>query len=217
MTISIHVRYRLLIVSVIAALSVVLSGCQGSAAPGGSSSLPSTTSPTSAASIPSPTQTPTAPPAYKPADASGKAQNVPVPEKPALADENSKAGLEAFTKYWFALLSYAFETGDITEWNRLTSPSCVFCVNLQETVEVGYKLDRWQVGGRMVTPSVSSDTFGVGPSQQVVVQVVQESTEFYKADGSVGREPSEATNSASVLIAEFDQGSWSVQDLHLLR
>jgi hypothetical protein len=40
---------------------------------------------------------------YKPADAKGRAQNVPVPVKPALADKNTKEGLEAFTKYWYEL------------------------------------------------------------------------------------------------------------------
>ena len=85
---------------------VLLSGCQGGSTPNASPSETSSTtaSPSSSASSPAASATPRAPPpsVYKPADAMGKAQNVPVPEMPELAKENSKAGLEAFIGYWYA-------------------------------------------------------------------------------------------------------------------
>ena len=217
MTISIHVRYRLLIVSVIAALSVVLSGCQGSAAPVGSSSPPSTTSPTSAASTPSPTQTPTAPPAYKPADASGKAQNVPVPEKPSLADENSKEGLEAFTKYWFDLLSYAYETGDVTLYSSLFTPECTFCQGLGDGVEESYVQGRWLVGGRMRAEQVDAKFDKSGVDEKVLLQLIHEPIDYFNADGSVGRGSSDGSNVASVAVASYVAGQWQIVDLGLVR
>ncbi|WP_416430255.1 DUF6318 family protein [Paenarthrobacter nicotinovorans] len=60
---------------------------------------------------------------YKPADAKGKAENVPVPVMPELAKENSKAGLEAFIGYWYATYSYATETGDLGPWVEITGTS----------------------------------------------------------------------------------------------
>lgn len=217
MTISIHVRYRLLIVSVIAALSVVLSGCQGSAAPGGSSSPPSTSSLTSAASIPSATQTPTAPPAYKPADASGKAQNVPVPEKPALADENSKAGLEAFTKYWYELLSYGYETGDVSGTDELSSKGCQFCIGLGDGIREAWQDKRWIAGGKIQSRAVNIQ-FVVGmTTQQITMQIIQEKIQIIRPDGTLLQDPTPQTNVASQVVADFDGTRWIVVDLGLVR
>ncbi|MFP5313120.1 MAG: DUF6318 family protein, partial [Actinomycetes bacterium] len=65
--------------------------------------------PTPSASA-TPTPTPSA--VYKPADATGPAQNVPVPVLPEVAKTETKEGLEAFAKYWYELLSYGYESGD---------------------------------------------------------------------------------------------------------
>ena len=98
-------RMRLSAISVLAASVLVLSGCSNGEGPKNGSSDGATPSASSAASATqSATATPTPTPVYKPADAKGRAQNVPVPVKPALADKNSKEGVEAFTKYWFSLL-----------------------------------------------------------------------------------------------------------------
>jgi hypothetical protein len=154
---------------------------------------------------------------YKPADAKGRAQNVPVPVKPAVADKNTKEGLEAFTKYWFALLNYGYETGDLTSWSELTANACVFCSNVKTSVSVGYRDGRWQVGGRLKTPSIRSSFKPNSASQQVVVQVIQEVTKYYKADKTVGRSPEPGTNTAVVVIAVHAKGKWAVSDMHLVR
>jgi len=209
---ALSVRVRLGVAASVAVCALALSGCQG-ASPGGTSET--TTAVVSPSATPTPTPTPAA--VYKPADAQGKAQNVPVPVKPALADENSKAGLEAFVGYWFALLNYGYETGDLSAWSALTKSGCAFCDNVKSAIAVGYKTDRWQVGGRISTPSIAAKMVEGSSTQQVVVQVTQEAIEFYKADGSVGRTPETASNTASVVIASFADGAWSVSDMHLLQ
>ncbi len=203
-------RFRHTLVAALAACALALAGCQG-ATPGGAE----TTTAATPTATPTPTPTPTA--VYKPADAQGKAQNVPVPVKPPLADENSKAGLEAFVGYWFALLNYGYETGNPASWEQLTKPGCTFCDNVKSAIATGYKTDRWQVGGRISTPSVEARMVEGAPTQQVVVQVNQESIEFYKADGSVGRTPEAGSSTASVVIASFEDGTWIVSDMHLLQ
>lgn len=209
-------RLRLSAISVLAASVLILSGCSNGDGPNNGSS-DGTTPTASATATPSATPTPTPKPVYKPADAKGKAQNVPVPVKPALADKNSKEGLEAFTKYWFSLLNYGFETGDLTAWSKLSAPSCSFCNVLKNSVAVGYKNGRWQVGGRLSTPSVESKFKPGAPTQQVIVQVIQEDTQYYKADRSVGRAPADGSNTASVVIAAYSGGKWVVSDMHLIQ
>lgn len=207
-------RLRLSAISALAVSVLVLSACSSGEGPNNGSSDGATPS-ASATATASATPTPT--PVYKPADAKGKAQNVPVPVKPALADKNSKEGLEAFAKYWFQLLNYGYETGDLGSWLKLTAPSCAFCMNVKNSVAVGYKEGRWQVGGRLSTPSVESKFKPGAPTQQVVVQVIQEVTQYYKADKAVGRSPEPGTNVAVVVIANYSQGKWGVSDMHLIQ
>ncbi|WAH98904.1 DUF6318 family protein [Arthrobacter sp. MMS18-M83] len=162
-----------------------------------------------------PTPTPTA--AYKPADAKGKAQNVPIPVLPEAAKANSKEGVEAFARYWFLALSYAYETGDVAVWSAMTSAECVFCNRLKQGLESAYVKGRWIVGGKMTTPSASANFKSEALSQQVEIQTIQGQIDYYDADGSVGQPATPSSNSASVLIAVFESGSWKVKDLGLIR
>jgi hypothetical protein len=183
---------------------------------GGQPRAGETTSPSVSASVTAtPTPTPTA--VYKPADAKGKAENVPVPVLPEAAKANSKEGLEAFTRYWYQALSYAYETGDTTIWSATTSANCTFCTRLRQGVESAYAKGRWVVGGKMSTPSVAGTFTPETPSQQVKIQSIQDQIDYYDADGSVGQPATPSSNTASVMIAVFESGSWKVSDLGLIR
>ncbi|MDQ0863618.1 DUF6318 family protein [Arthrobacter globiformis] len=213
-------RLRLPVISAVAVSVLALAGCSGGGDPQAGPTATAVASPAAsgsgaAAATPSATATPK--PVYKPADAKGRAQNVPVPVKPALADRNTKEGLEAFAKYWYALLNYGFETGDLSSWAKLTSTSCEFCNLLQNSVAVGYKEGRWQAGGRLSARSAEARFKPGAASQQVVVQVIQEKTHYYKADKSVGRSPAPGSNTASVVVAKYADGHWAVSDLHLIQ
>jgi hypothetical protein len=183
---------------------------------GGQPQAGQTTSPSvSASATATPTPTPTA--VYKPADAKGKAENVPVPVLPEAAKANSKEGLEAFARYWYQALSYAYETGDTTIWSATTSANCTFCTRLRQGVESAYAKGRWVVGGKMSTPSVAGIFKPGTPSQQAKIQSIQDQIDYYDADGSVGQPATPSSNTASVMIAVFESGSWKVSDLGLIR
>ncbi|MFI2566365.1 DUF6318 family protein [Paenarthrobacter sp. NPDC018779] len=225
------VRGSLWIRTIVMAVSAVLllGGCQsgstpsetstttapptaGSSAPGSSS--PGTPAPgtegASAAGTPSPSG------AYKPADATGKARNVPVPVMPALAKENTKEGLEAFIRYWYAQLSYVDETGDMSGWLPLFAQECRLCLRLQESGEDGYVKGRWLAGGQITVPVIEVQWQASKDTQWSKVQVIQQAINYYNADGSVGRARDEASNDAFALIARFTVSGWTVTDLGLL-
>jgi hypothetical protein len=203
------------------AVSLLLSGCQGGSSP---SSAPTETGSTTAAPTPD-TSSPGSPAVtsgttapsgvYKPADAKGKAQNVPVPVMPELAKENTKEGLEAFIRYWYAQLSYVDETGDMSSWLPLISRDCRLCVRLQESGEDGYSNGRWLVGGKISVPVVEVQ-WGADSVKAVKVQVIQDQIDYFNPDGSVGRTRSEASNDAFALFASFAEGQWIVVDLAVI-
>jgi hypothetical protein len=199
----------------VVAAALLLAGCAG-----GAPADPGTVTPTPTGSAtPSPPATPTPTPSavYKPADASGPAQNVPVPVLPEVAKTETKEGLEAFAKYWFEQLNYAYQTGDIASVEALTSSSCEFCSNITSSLTTNYQEGRWLAGGKIAVPAAST-TFERGPdgNYQVILQLQQETITYYQPGGGEFRTATKPSNTGNVLLAGFESGAWRVNGLHPL-
>lgn len=209
-------RLRVGTTAVIATVALTLSSCNSGADPGqsntGSASATVASTPTA-----TPTTTPTA--AYKPADATGRAQNVPVPVLPEVAKTETKEGLEAFARYWFELLSYAYETGDTTLLEAASGPACSSCSKVKTEVTNWHSEGRWLAGGRLYVEGVHSDFVESAPSEyQAVVQVYQETISYYLPDstlkGSLPRKPAVG----DIVIAVFDSNGWKANTVeHLVK
>ncbi|MEJ1116443.1 DUF6318 family protein [Paenarthrobacter sp. CCNWLY172] len=202
-------------------LALLLTGCQGGTTRSAPPPEPDSTtaSPTTSASVPAASATPESPPTsavYKPADAKGKAENVPVPVMPELAKENSKAGLEAFIGYYYEVGNYVNETGNVAELSALSDPACLICTHLNEASIDSYKNGRWMVGGKMRTPTVEVDWDPQEASHVARVQVIQDAIAYYNEDGTEGRPSDVATNDVFVVVASFQTG-WKVVDTGVIR
>jgi len=196
-------------------LALALSGCNSgdSPGPGGTSSPVAADTPTASAIV-TPTPTPSA--LYKPADASGPAQNVPVPVLPEVAKTETKEGAEAFTKHWFSVLSYAYETGDTEPLSSLSGSECIFCKGLVDNIEVAWSDGKWISGGRIETPAVTAET-ETGQPAHVTLQVIQKELVIHNPDGSPYQEATPATNSGSQAVTTFTGAGWTVTKLSLIR
>ena len=196
--------------------SLLLAGCSGGAPADPGTSSPTAAESTSPSATPTPTPTPSA--VYKPADASGPAQNVPVPVLPEVAKTETKEGLEAFTHYWFEQLNYAYQTGDASGLDAVTSPNCAYCSKLSASLTTNYEGDRWLAGGNITTP-VSTTSFerSSDGNFQVILQVLQTPVSYYEAGGKEFRTASDGSNTGNVLLANFVNGAWRVNDLHPIR
>lgn len=199
-----------------AAGALMLAGCAGGAPadPGTTSAAPAESA---LPSVPvSPTPTPSA--AYKPADASGPAQNVPVPVLPEVAKTETKEGLEAFTRYWFEQLNYAYQTGSTGSFKDLSSPNCDYCNKLASSLTTNYDGERWLAGGKITVPAAST-TFerAADGNYQVVLQVQQDVISYYQPGGTEFRGASKASNTGNVLLADYEDSGWRVNGLHPIR
>ncbi|MGX9902133.1 DUF6318 family protein [Arthrobacter sp. SA17] len=210
---SVYTRLRVLTAAAVTASALALSGCAGGA-PGGSGT-PSTPAPSPSTSSATPTPTPSA--AYKPADAKGKAQNVPLPVMPEAAKAETKEGLEAFAKYWYASLSYAYETGDVAPVSSGSDPNCVFCKGLIGGVTTAWQDGRWIVGGQIETASVTASVKPSAASHHATIQVVQQKLEIHKPGAGLYQQPTAISNTASQATAVFGSGGWMFTDLGLIR
>lgn len=186
---------------------------------GGQSPPPAQTTATpvesSASASPATTSaSPSAAPAYKPADASGRAQNVPVPVLPEAAKAETKEGLEAFAKYWFEVLSYGYETGDVSRLDAITAAECQPCANAKKVILSWNEGGKWLIGGTLTTPSVTG-VFDKGPDSryQVAVQARQKAITYMRPDGSVARSDPQPDDTGNLLFVEFGGGAWKLMSI----
>ncbi|WP_427133601.1 DUF6318 family protein [Pseudarthrobacter sp. S9] len=161
-----------------------------------------------------PSATPAHTASYKPADASGKAQNVPVPVLPEAAKAETKEGAIAFASYWFSLLSYGYETGDLAPLESVTSSSCEPCSKAKSVISAWHSEGRWLVGGKITTPSISTE-FVRGPeaSYQIAVQAHQTPLVYVRPDGSIARSDPQPDDTGNLLFVAFKDGSWRLADV----
>ncbi|TDK27719.1 hypothetical protein E2F48_00845 [Arthrobacter crusticola] len=183
---------------VVAAL--LLAGCQGSEAgnsppASGEAARPSVSSTSGTAPSPGP-----------PAD-------LQPPEKPLGADAETQEGLEAFTRYWFELLSYGYESNDWTPLQAVTDRGCDTCTNVIGEVRKHYESGGWITGGRITVNSIST-TGNPGARGHISSNVELEQAELKYLDQS-GREAAVSDAlppTRSVIIAVHKNNRWVMLD-----
>jgi hypothetical protein len=207
-------RLRTAALAVVGAAALALTGCNS----GGEPHNGGTTSPSvSESATPSATPTPTPAAAYKPADATGRAQNVPVPVLPEVAKTETKEGLEAFAQYWYSTLSYAYETGDLGPLSAVTGPGCANCDAAEKIITNWYVGGRWLEGGKIITPAVeTSFKVAADGNYQVITQVQQSQLRAYKPDGSTSDTVVPASDVAQIFMATYSPDGWHLVDAQRL-
>ncbi|MET4588794.1 DUF6318 family protein [Arthrobacter sp. 754] len=205
-------RIRGVSVALVVAAAAALSGCNSGGDPG-----PAATATSSAVESISPRATPTPTATYKPADATGRAQNVPLPVLPEVARTETKEGLEAFARYWYATLTYAYETGDIKPLESISGPDCGSCGRVKEVVEGWHSDGRWLVGGRMVVEGAQTKFVEVTPGEyQVLIQVRQDPVSYYRADKTLDETSKSGPAIGDIMISTFENGQWKAKTVEHL-
>ena len=203
--------WRACVVALVSISLMSVTACTGggTAPPG---SPPADSQSPSASLTPSATATPTA--IYKPADASGRAQNVPVPVLPEAAKAETKEGAIAFAKHWYTLLNYAYQTGEFRLMDEVTDPSCRLCAKVRPGIVEWNSEGRWIAGG-LVQAKGAYTNFVKTPqgSYQVTTQLEQPAGTLYRADSSVEKSVPASQVLADIMILRFSDGRWMAMDL----
>jgi hypothetical protein len=121
---------------------------------------------------------------FVPASSEGPAQNVPVPEMPAAAKEQTQEGLEAALEYWWAAERYLKLTGDPEPLRAISTEDCTLCKELIESWPAIYTANGWaDVGETEVEVAFSSlDNSDLGG--RAILLVSEAPGEVYRSDGS---------------------------------
>ncbi|MGW9402628.1 DUF6318 family protein [Arthrobacter sp. NPDC055585] len=205
------VRRRLAAVSLVGSLAAI-SACSGSDDPGADAAQSPSAS---VAESVSPTPTPSPSATYKPASAEGPAENVPLPVMPEEAKVESKEGLIAFARYWYELVNYGYETGDVGPVKAVSGPDCTDCNRYFGVVDRGYSDDDWMAGSLIDFRSVHSD-YVLTPAglYQVLIQFTQEPVEYYGPGGAeYGIDPGSERPVVQILEARYEKDHWIVEQL----
>ncbi|MEB7504685.1 DUF6318 family protein [Arthrobacter koreensis] len=134
---------------------------------------------------------------------------------PEEAKVESKEGLIAFARYWYELVNYGYETGDLEPIKAVSGDSCTDCNRYFDVVERGYRDDDWIAGAMIDFRSVHSD-YVLTPNNlyQVLIQFTQEPIEFFGPDGEeYGVDPGSEAPVVQILEASFQDKAWTVDQL----
>jgi hypothetical protein len=138
---------------------------------------------------------------------------------PEAAKAQTKAGLEAFARYWYTTVSYAYETGDIAPMELVSSPTCVSCGRVKKVVQGWHSEGRWLAGGKLVVEGVQTNFIESRPAEyQVVIQVYQDALSYYRGDKTLDEKTERGPAVGDIMIATFGGGAWKAVTVeHLVK
>ena len=189
----------------ILAASLAVSGCAGTAGEGGGSSSTSTITTTGAPSDEGSSTSPSESDSSSSPSTSSTGGNT---EPPPRARETSKAGAEAFAKWYYLQAGAALVTGDASTFRKYSSTSCRVCQCTADETEAGAKRD----GLVQSNPYRASvlDSTKEGNSRRVRVKVNYDDYSFVREDGS--KTTVEGNQYWITFTTTFNGDHWQVQD-----
>jgi hypothetical protein len=133
---------------------------------------------------------------------------------PEVAKTETKEGAVAFATYWFQVLSYSYETGELSLLEIMTPPSCEPCLKSTQAIRAWHSEGRWLVGGQIKTPAVET-TFAKDEAgmYKVAVQVHQVPLSYVRADGTIAHTDAQAADQGNLLIVSYGAHSWVLHDV----
>lgn len=155
--------------------------------------------------------TPTVDSRPTPASSTGPARNLPKPELPAAARENTEAGFRAFTQYWFDTVTYALETGDTAPLRAISKPDCKICIGFAHEAETSNVDGKWTIATKWTITSFRSD-LKLDPLRQAVGYFLIDETRSadFNADGTLATSrPAKTNDKLRAMYAVYGAGVWT--------
>ncbi len=152
---------------------------------------------------------------FVPASSDGPAQNVPVPQMPTAAKEQTQEGLEAALEYWWEAERYLKLTGDPDPLRAISTEDCALCEELIKNWPAIYRADGWaDIGETEMEVAFSSlDNNNLGG--RAILMVSEAPGEVYRPDGS-RVESASGDGSKDVgwgAGARYSGGQWQIEDM----
>ncbi|WP_167202397.1 DUF6318 family protein [Actinomyces respiraculi] len=134
----------------------------------------------------------------------------PAPERPATIDQFTPEGAIATAEYFMALYPYAYATGDLSAWQAMSDPHCIFCTNVIDNVTEQHSAGGWtdpQTQEQQATAYGAADT----DLNIWLITLHVSHPESVDHDGSGGTSTVNAEDITFVLQLRWDGKTWIVE------
>lgn len=183
----------------------------------GSSAQATASTPTMTTTVTVPATSTTSAGAYQPATLKSPAKNVPVPIKPAEADEFSERGLKAFAIYWYKVYNYVVQTGDVKIIEIFTDPSCERCSIVLKDIKDWYESGNWRIGGQLMVTKTQATKLGfhqaANGTYQYMIQYNKVGGGYVTSSQRMDKSYPSTIASGDLFNAIYKNGNWSVIDI----
>lgn len=181
------------------ASAIVLSGCGG-----GSSSGPATSTVTVIPTREGPTPSPS--PSASPS-----------PTLPAVARQPTRAGAQAFARYFFAAFNYSLWTRDASSVRAVSDSRCVYCNSIVSAVDSMREKSLRVEGGRLEVPTAVAAPGD--PTDRLLVNLLvnQEPGRTLSESGDVVSRSLGTKNGRVDAAVRWRDGRWILLDAHILK
>lgn len=135
------------------------------------------------------------------------------PSLPAAASAQTLPGGQAFVRYWFALLSYALQTGDAASVDAVTRPECAQCATALAGIRQVKASGGSVRGGAFTVRDVTTTTLW-SPDRPIFDATLDRLPRSIVDSGgaTVGTTPG-LTFANCVLVLEWSSGNWRVYEV----
>ena len=138
------------------------------------------------------------------------ALSTPKPERPAGMDEFTVEGAVATGEHYLSLYPYMYATGDLSDWQAMSTPDCGFCNNVINNVTELHSSGGW---GDPWQQEVVAESYGVSEEDPNVwaASFHFSHSESLDHDGTGGTSTVKAEDLAFVLQMRWTGQTWIVE------
>jgi hypothetical protein len=136
-------------------------------------------------------------------------QTVQPPVMPAAAKKSDLAGAEAFIRYYFDTVNYAYATGDLERTQSIRASDCAACKSLEDGIRKGYANDQRLQGGHVEVGDVVVTPGDLSKGADINVVAEQATADVIGPDGNVVDQYPGTPKAAYRFLLDYDDG-WVV-------
>ncbi len=142
----------------------------------------------------------------------GLAVAVPPVPPAALDGPGNTENAKAVAEYFVELYGYVFATNDLTAWNALSAPDCLFCQSVRDDVNAAIEAGHHNEGGRQVIEGSVAVMVEPGVWFDTGVTVGREPTRIVDEAGTVIKERGRVSPSELRVGLRWEGGAWHVDE-----
>ncbi len=133
-------------------------------------------------------------------------------EKPALADEATAAGAEAFARYWYAQVNAAYASLDSGSLRTLATSACLSCSRLADSLERSASVGQRYEGGTVTIRAAASPP-PVDGVANVLVDYRAAALRVFGSDGALIDQVPTVPRTTVEMTLRRVEGAWRVQEI----